>query len=105
MKIANDTPREILDLLHVLDFERIPVNQQDNLLDQLENVIEKYRPFIPLRQNGSYQAVDVNIPGCPERLVQIANKNHWARIKPFHKLLAIPFIKKWFYANLPTKRG
>ena len=106
MKLYADTPKQIVKMLDVCDFSAIPSNQHDRLINQLAAVIQKYEAFIPLRKyNPNDEMVIFNRPGCPDRLIELVNKYHWAAIGAFYKAVAIPFISKWFYANLPVRRN
>lgn len=102
MVLCNDTPKEIIAMLSKIDFKRINPGEQEKLLNQLEMVIEKFRNYIPLRTEKCL-GMNVELPGCPQRLIDIANRNYWSKIRPFHKAIALPFIKNWFEKNLPQK--
>jgi hypothetical protein len=104
LRIYKDTPKEILTLLLALDFSQIHDSNKDVLLDQLESVLVKFEKYIPLRSDLG-ESFEMNIPGSPARLGKIINNYHWSKISFLHKTIALPFIKNWFRANLPTKKG
>jgi len=100
LQLIKDTPREIIDMLKAIDYTKFSKEEENKLLDELETVIEKFRRYIPIRPPDNYSYSNIHIPNCPNRLIKIANRNWWAKIGKFHKMIALPVIKIWMQDNL-----
>jgi hypothetical protein len=118
MRIASDAPKEIIELLNLIDFDS-PLTQ--NLLkdkkfiaDGLKQLETQANKFLPLRKaNGQktrglapllvYQIVD--IPGCPEWFADFINKYDYSRLNFIEKKAAKILIKEWLKKKLSLKKG
>ena len=111
MKIYQDTPKHIINMLLMCDYHAIQAEKFEPLLSDLKNLITngtvkglKISSFIPVRTEINAPMLDIDLPGCPPKLIELINYFHWAKISWVTQSIASPFILNWFKANLPQKR-
>lgn len=96
IKIAADTPRELIELAKKINFGAIPQSQHAEKIEQLRQVAQKYG--IPKR-NGKVQPVEIELGNCPQELATLISQMDFSKYDFITKNIALTFIKKWLKNN------
>lgn len=99
MRIASDVPNEIIEIMNMIDYGRIPARQHDELLMRLDALASKHIK----KKNRTPYYVNASIPGCPLKLADLISSYDFAALSKFQKTMAIPFIRGYVRKNLPLK--
>jgi len=101
IKIAKDTPREIYDLILLVDINKISEEQINNWTEQLVGLANKYN--IP-RRVGRVETISINQPAKVQLIGNLTVYYDFSKIPLFKRKLAMPIIKNWIKQNLPLRK-
>lgn len=91
IKIAIDTPKELIDLFKQIDISKIPASEHDKIIDSLKSFAKQY---IPIRKD-KVQAMEIDLAGCPQRLATIVSQFDFNALNGVKKSMGLAFMKKW----------
>lgn len=96
IKIAKDTPPQLLKLAKEIDFSKVPASEVDGKIAQLKHVAEKYN--IPRRTSPAI-AIEVDMPGCPQKLATLISQMDFSSYSAIIRGLAIGYMRNWLSNN------
>jgi hypothetical protein len=91
IRIAVDTPKELIDIFKQIDLSKIPTAEHDRIIDSLKSIAEQY---IPIRTE-KVKAMEIDLPGCPQRLAIIVSQFDFNKVGAVKKSMGLKFIKKF----------
>lgn len=101
MKIANDTPKLILDTLKKVDVTKISKTQIDNWYRQGSELLVKYPKNV--RPLSSVQMIDINLPGVPQEIGNLLSRINYNSLNSLQMIAATQLTKGWIKNNLPMR--
>lgn len=93
--IANDLPKEMLEIINHLDLRAIPQNQHSTKLNELKKVIDKY---VPLR-NDKPKGMQIDVVGGSQQAANLISTYDWNKIGAMSRKIAKPFIINYLKNN------
>lgn len=91
IKIAKDTPVDLIELFKKIDINKIPKSEHDQVIDQLKEVAKKH---IPIRK-GQPIPILIELDGCPQRLATIVSQFDFKALGTVKRKAGLAFIKGW----------
>lgn len=98
-KIANDTPKNILNILNKVDVKKIDTTK---LSAWLRIAKENIGNYIPKRLKAAINFVELSV-NLPKEMVQMFNEYDFNAIGAIKKLVVFPIAEAWIKNNLPMK--
>lgn len=95
IKIAEDTPAELIDIFKQINLDKIPFDKHDEIIDLLKKHAQQH---IPLRV-GKVNAIEIELAGCPQRLATIVSQFNFKELSAFKKKAGMIFIKTFLKNN------
>lgn len=95
IKIASDTPEQLINLFKRIDVSRIPQSQHDSIIDNLKMIA---RQHIPLRKDKPV-AKEIELDGCPQRLATVVSQFDFTALGATKRTLGLSFITNWLKKN------
>jgi hypothetical protein len=93
IKIAEDTPKELIELFKKIDLSKIPESEHDSIIESLKKAA---KPFIPLRPVGmKVKPIEIDLPGCPQRLATVVSQFDFVSLGSFKKKAGLRFMKSY----------
>jgi hypothetical protein len=99
LRIANDTPKEIIELLNMIDFEAIREWQLDNWYEQLKQLANQHL----IRRTGTAIPMECDIPGCPQKVGVLISAYDFAKVPIWKRAIALKMAKNYLWKNVPIK--
>lgn len=106
VKVANDTPKELLDILKKINVDRIDLQRIKEWLQVANAHIGK---FVEKRTTKPKIYINLEIPNQYQPIFDFFNQydyNNGPNGKPLNKILKVTYmtaIKTWVKSNLPMK--
>jgi hypothetical protein len=92
IRIAKDTPPELIDLARRINFSSIPVSQHPAKINELKSVAERYG--VPKRSDKAIPA-ELELNGCPQSLATLISQMDFSKYNPIIRKTAINFMENW----------
>ena len=93
--IANDLPKEMLDIINNLDLRAIPESQHNEKLNQLKSVIDKY---VPTRSTKP-KPMEIDVVGGSQKAANLISMYDWNKISKMSRTIAKPIIVQYLKNN------
>lgn len=91
VKIAKDTPGELLKLAQQINFSKVPKEQISSKIEQLKQVANRYG--IP-RRIGKVDAIEIQSE-APQELATLISQMDFSKYAPMIRTLAIGFMRNY----------
>jgi hypothetical protein len=99
LKVANDVPKELIEILKKCDFSSIPESQHDAKLTQLSNFASQWIPRKSDNDIINNTHTEINLNKCPRKLINLINQMDFNKINSIKRAVAMPYIKKYLKDN------
>lgn len=96
VRIAKDTPKELIALGKRIDFSQVPKSEFNAKLIELSNLVIKYK--IPIRKH-KVEAMEIELGDCPQDLATFISKLDFRNYSTVTRKIAISFIENWLKKN------
>jgi len=99
LKIAIDTPKEIIDTLRLIDVAKI---DKAKLAKWLTTAKESIGMFVA-RRTVKPEMMELNIPGLPTEIVVLLNNYDFSKLKGMKRAIYLATANNWISKNLPMR--
>lgn len=92
IKIAKDTPKELVNLAKKINFTAIPKSQHNEKISQLQELASKYG--VP-RRTSKAEAMEIELGECPQQLATTISQMDFSKYNSITRRIAVSFMESW----------
>lgn len=102
MKIANDTPKLIINALQNVDVSKLSQSQIQQWYKQGSELLLKYPTNV--RPLSAVSMMEINLPGVPQEIGNLLSRINYGSLNTLQRIAAEQITKNWIKKNLPMRK-